>query len=188
MNTKMLRNKWVLLGLFSVLIGAVSLFFWRVTSQGESPAPARQKVVQDNPDHELKELSVQIQKKPGHTPILMRMAQIEHDQGKLADAAGHLREVVKNEPNNAEAHLDLGRVLYEKGDWPEAISETEKAIAVDPKQVDALYNLGAIYANAGNTERARSYWKTAMDTAPQSDSGKKARDSLTRLQATGAKR
>jgi len=175
------RNKRVLLGLLLALTGAGALFLLRVTSQADAPAPVRQTAVQDNPDHELKELAVQLQRKPGHTPVLMRMAQIEHDLGKLAEAAGHLREVIRNQPANADAHLELGRILYEKGEWSEAIAETEKALAANPKHVDALYNLGAIYANAGNTERARSYWKTAVDADPQSDSGKKARQSLARL-------
>ena len=178
---KLWRNKWVLLGLLLALTGGGALFLLRVTSRAEAPAPVRQAAVQDNPDHELKELAVQLQRKPGHTPVLMRMAQIEHDQGKLADAAGHLREVIQNEPANPDAHLELGRVLYEKGDCSQAIAETEKALAANPKHVDPLYNLGAIYANQGNTERARSYWKSAWDADPRSDSGKKARESLARL-------
>ena len=35
----------------------------------------------ENPEHELKALAVELEKKPGHTPILMRMAQLERDKG-----------------------------------------------------------------------------------------------------------
>jgi tetratricopeptide (TPR) repeat protein len=89
-----------------------------------------------------------------------------------------LREVLKSEPTNADAHLELGRVLYEKGDRAGGTAETERALAINPKHVDALYNLGAIYANAGDLERARSYWISAMNADPESDSGKQARQSL----------
>jgi tetratricopeptide (TPR) repeat protein len=181
---KPLRRKRVLLGLFLVLIGAGAVFLWQVASGTRERAVPRQAVVKDNPEHELKELGVQLQKKPGHTPILMRIAQIEHDQGKLEDASGHLREVVKNEPNNADAHLELGRVLYEKGDREAGIAETEKALSINPKHVDALYNLGAIYANAGDTARARSYWRNAIEADPRSDSGQQARQSLAKLAST----
>jgi Flp pilus assembly protein TadD len=94
----------------------------------------------------------------------MRMAQIERSQGKLAEAVTHLREAVASEPANADAHVELGR-----------------ALAINPKHVDALYNLGAIHANSGDTVGARSDWERAIASAPESDSGKKARDGLARL-------
>lgn len=174
-------KKWLLMGAFLVLIGGGSLFLFKVTTRSESPAAAPKTVVQDTPDHELKELEVQLQKKPGHTPVLMRMAQIEHDKGQLDEAAGRLREVIGNEPGYSDAHLELGRILYEKGDVNGAIAETNKAADANPKAVDALYNLGAIYANLGNPERARSYWNRAVAADPSSESGKKARDGLSKL-------
>lgn len=176
-----LRNRRVLFGLVLALIGGATIFLWQVASRTQRSADVRQPPIKDTPDHELKELGVQLEKKPGHTPILMRIAQIEHDQGKLADAAGHLREVVTNEPGNADAHVELGRVLYEKSDWVAGIAETEKALAINPKHVDALYNLGAMYANGGDPERARSFWKRAMDADPKSDSATKAREGLSKL-------
>jgi tetratricopeptide (TPR) repeat protein len=181
---KLLQRKRLLLGLFLVLIGAGAVFLWQVASRTQQRAVQPQAVVKDTPEHELKELGVQLQKKPGHTPILMRIALIEHDQGKLEDATGHLREVLNNEPNNAEAHLELGRVLYEKGDREAGVAETQKALAINPKQVDALYNLGAMYANAGDTARARSYWKRAIEADPRSDSGQQARQGLAKLAET----
>src|SRR5689334_14610860 len=90
------------------------------------------------------------QEETGPHAVLMRMAQIEREKGKLDEATAHLREVIKNEPANAEAHLELGRNLYEKGDVQGGIAETQQVLKIDPRQVDALYNLGAIYANLGN--------------------------------------
>ena len=183
------RRKWALRVVFLALIGGGALFLLRVDSRSHSPAPLKlPAVVQDNPAHELKELTVQLRKKPGHLPVLMRMAQIEHDQGKLADAAAHLREALVGEPGNADAHLELGRVLYEKGDRDEALKETERALVINPKHADALYNLGAIHANLGDTERARSYWDRVIASAPESESGKKARDGLARLRGSENRR
>jgi Flp pilus assembly protein TadD len=183
-----LPRKYVLLGLFLVVIGAGVFFLWKVASRAQQRAVPAKAVIKDTPEHELKELGVQLEKKPGHTPILMRIAQLERDQGKLDDAASRYREVVKNEPGNADAHLELGRVLYEKGDARGAIAETEKALASNPKQVDALYNLGAIYANIGDIEGARSYWRKAMDVDPKSESGKQARESLSKLSQAPARK
>jgi cytochrome c-type biogenesis protein CcmH/NrfG len=180
--TKPSRRKWAIRVVSLVLIGAGAVFLLRVNSRSQEPAPQNPRAaVQDNPAHELKELEVQLQKKPGHLPVLMRMAQIEHDRGELAEAATHLREALVSEPANADVHLELGRVLYEKGDRNEALKETEQALAINPKHIDAMYNLGAIHANLGETERARSYWEKVIESAPESESGKKARESLARL-------
>jgi protein O-GlcNAc transferase len=110
-----------------VLVGVGTLFFFRAPSRtGVSAVSKEPAAVQENPDHELKELAMQLREKPGHLPVLMRMAQIEQEQGKLADAEAHLREAVTNEPNNADAHLELGSVLYEKGDRDKALKETDR--------------------------------------------------------------
>ncbi len=179
---KHLPRKWVLLGVSFCVIGAGSVFLLKLTAHSEAPATAkRAPLAQDTPEHELKELGVQLEKKPGHVPVLIRMAQIEHDQGKPEDAIQHLREAVKSEPSNSDAHLELGRLLYEKGDLAAGIAETEKVLEINPKHVDALYNLGAIYANLGNQQRARSYWNRAVETDPAADSSRKAREGLTKL-------
>jgi Flp pilus assembly protein TadD len=177
------RKKWLILGAVIVVIAAGSVFLTTVatrtnssaSSTGASPAPT------ENPDHELKALAVELEKKPGHTPILMRMADLEHGKGKLDDAIQHMQQAVQSEPANKEARLELGRLLYEKGDIGGAITETEKILASDPGQVDALYNLGAIYANLGNNERAKSYWIRAAKVGGDADSGRKAREALTKL-------
>jgi len=175
------HKKWTWMTGSCLALGGASLFWWQVMSRTHAPDLAQPPEAVENPDHELKALEMQLLKKPGHMPVLMRMAQIEQDKGKLGDAAEHLREAVKTEPANLDAHLELGRVLYEEGDVPGAISETEKILVSDPKHVDALYNLGAIYANLGNAQRARSYWTRAVDANAQADSGKKAREGLTKL-------
>ena len=179
------RKKWIVMGANLAAIGAVSLFLLKVTTRSQAPAASKAApVAADNPEHELKELAVQLQKKPGHLPVLLRMAQLERQKGALDDAAGHLREAIKSEPSNPDAHLELGRLLYERNDVTGAITETEKVLVLNPKQVDALYNMGAIYANLGNAERARTYWSQAVAVDASADSGRKAREGLTKLSGT----
>ena len=179
------RKKWVGMAVSLVLIAGLSIFLVKVIQRSEAPTASRPAAAAaDNPEHELKALALELEKKPGHAPILLRMAQLERDKGKLDDAASHLREAVKTEPSSQEAHLELGRLLYERNDVSGAISETEKVLTLNPKQVDALYNLGAIYANLGNVERARSYWSRAIAADPAADSSRKAKDGLGKLQGT----
>jgi Flp pilus assembly protein TadD len=163
------------------LLGGGTVLLFRLTSVREKQAPIGQAAPPENPDHELKALEVQLERKPGHLPVLLRMAQIERDQGKLGEAVEHLRQAAAGEPKDPDVHLELGRALYEKGDQAEALKETERSLALKPDNVDALYNLGAIYANSGEPQRARSYWDQAVALDAASDSGKKAREGLSRL-------
>jgi len=178
-------KKRLLLGALMAAIGVGTFCLLRVTPGTAPPTPAaRQEPLRpgvETPEHELKALAVELEKKPGHVPVLMRMAQLERDKGKIDDAVSHLRDAVASEPANLDARLELGRALYDKGDVGGAIAETEKILAADPKQVDALYNLGAIYANLGNAERARQYWKRAVGAGANADSGKKAQQGLSKL-------
>jgi tetratricopeptide (TPR) repeat protein len=151
----------------------------RVTASQAGP-PAAANPAADRA-HEMKSLEVELEKKPGHTPILFRMAQLARETGKPADAVQHLKEILKQEPNNQEALLELGRALYEAGDIDGAIAETNRLLALNAKQVDALYNMGAIYGNLNKPDLARQYWQRAVTADPSSESGRRAKESLGRL-------
>lgn len=130
---------------------------------------------------ELESLQQQLSKKPNHTPVLLRLAQVARETGKLEEAARHLRQVLQQEPQNREARLELGRALYETGDIAGAIKETQDLLTKDPRDVDALYNLGAIYGNMKQDDSARKYWLEALAIAPGSPSGQLAKQGLTQL-------
>lgn len=138
-----------------------------------------------SPAHEKASLEDQLRKKPGHAPVLLRLAQIATEQGQHAEARGRLEELLKVEPDHLEARLELGRACYELDDLPCAIAETEKILVKDPNHVDALYNLGAIYANSGDIAKARLHWQRAVQVAPDSESGKKAAAGLKQLGGGG---
>ena len=134
-------------------------------------------------DHEAKMLAEELKRKPGHVPVLFRLAQLSEESGHPQDAARYLREAVKQEPDNADALLELGKVLFETGDVAGALEQTKKILDKQPNQADALYNLGALYANLGNADLARQYWQRLVQSSPDSESGKRAKESLTRLMA-----
>ena len=59
-------RKYSILGACLVVIAAVSLFLYKVTSHSEAPAASTERqAAADNPEHELKELSMQLVMKPG---------------------------------------------------------------------------------------------------------------------------
>lgn len=145
-------------------------------------AARRSAAASAKPDkHEAIMLAEVLKRKPDHTPVLMRLAQLAEGSGDRAEAARLLRKVVENEPDNAEARLELGRLCFEAGDVQGAIEHTGKILERQPRHGDALYNLGAIYANIGNAKLARHYWNRAIQAGPGSESSAKARTMLARL-------
>ncbi len=132
-------------------------------------------------EHELRTLHQALQKKPDHTPVLIRLAVLAAAKGRSVEATEYLKEALRHDPESAEARLELGRVLFNSGDLEGAIEETQKILKKQPKNPDALYNLGAIYGNLGNREMAEKYWRALVAASPESESGKLARTSLSQL-------
>ncbi len=179
--------------LSAAVVAAILFYRWSPARQSsaatphQAPQATAMKVqpppVQPNTEHDLKMLEKALEKKPGHTPVLMQLAQLEAAKGRLQEAEGHLRQILSETPEDPDARLELGRVLFQRGDIQGALEQTEDILKKNPTNPDALYNIGAIYANIGNRERAAVYWKQLIATDPQSASGKLAQQMLSQLQS-----
>ncbi|MBX9685210.1 MAG: tetratricopeptide repeat protein [Candidatus Obscuribacterales bacterium] len=93
------------------------------------------------------------------------------DSGKAKPASVLLRQVIRSNPNSAEAHLQLGAALaalVEDDKYDEAISEEELAIKLDPKSSSARRILGMIYANQKKFDEAISMLNEACKLKPSS--------------------
>ena len=168
--------------------GGILAFFGTLSRPPSTGAPAAATtnvgtVAPEDPIHEQASLEQQLKQNPGHTPILLRLSELAHDQGKHAEAIDYLRQALEAEPANADARLELGRALYEAGDIDGAIQETKQLLEDHPDNVDGLYNLGAIYANRNQPGLARDYWTKAVAVDALSDSGLKAQNGLQQIGA-----
>ena len=167
------------LGVFFVLGGLNSF-------HSTSP-PAPVKAIDANgpapqdPTHEKAALEEELKKKPDHAPILLRLAELARDAGQPKQAAEYLKKAVAADSKSLDARLELSRTLYEINDVEGALAETKRLLADRPNQVDALYNIGAIYANLGKADLARQYWTQAVAADPNSDSGRKSADALSKI-------
>ena len=176
----------VIIAVVPIAIGVGTLFVLNkmMSPSGSKSSPAStqtQSAVPENPAHERAALEEELRKKPGHPPILLRLAELERDAGRPSGAVPYLRQILDQDPKNEDARLELGRALYDAGDVEGALKETKQLLVDHPDQVDGLYNLGAIYANQNRLDLAREYWSKAVATAPTSDSGGRARESLAKL-------
>jgi Flp pilus assembly protein TadD len=174
--------------------GALVLILWSHPSpavptppdhpQSSMPAPTAAVSVPtagQDAAHEARMLAGALEKKQDHTPILMRLAQLASQGGRHADAQRYLHQILQHEPGNVEARLELGRELFETGDVTGALEQTNAILKTDANHTEALFNLGAIYGNLGNTRMARLHWDRLIAVAPESESGRRARQMITML-------
>ena len=136
-----------------------------------------------NVAHEKAFLAEQLRRNPGHTPILLRLAQMERSEGDLRGARQHLEQALAIDGRQVDIHLELGLVCWELGDFAAAEEHNRAVLRVDANQPDALYNLGAFSANRGNSRQAREFWLTAVRNGRNADAVDKSRNALERLKA-----
>jgi tetratricopeptide (TPR) repeat protein len=131
--------------------------------------------------HEKEMLKISLGKHPNQVPALLRLAEIESEDGDFHEAAGHLSKILQAEPDNSDASLELGKVLFQLGDVRGALEQTERILKTHPTHEDALYNMGAIYANIGDRKSAMAHWTRLAALNSNSESAQKAQQMMVRL-------
>jgi tetratricopeptide (TPR) repeat protein len=95
------------------------------------------------------------------------------EKGKLAEALSHiqyggepmkgitiLKEIVEENPNNAEAHWYLGHFSIESGQYDKAVMRFNKVVEIDDKTYsDAYFYLGKTYATLDSIDLAIESFK-----------------------------
>jgi Flp pilus assembly protein TadD len=94
----------------------------------------------------MKELQTAIELEPGDAFPRHELAALHMDEGDYRTAITQLKEVVRLEPDNFEAHLDLGICYAQKGFYAEAERAYEKAKTLSGDDLLLNYNLAALYA------------------------------------------
>jgi tetratricopeptide (TPR) repeat protein len=84
----------------------------------------------------------------------------------LAEAVGHLRESLRLNPNDAEAHNNMGGVFQRMGKFEEAIEEHQEALPLNPQLVEARYNIGVCDQALNRMEEARTQYAEAIRAQP----------------------
>jgi tetratricopeptide (TPR) repeat protein len=87
-------------------------------------------------------------------------------QGKLDEAAGHLKLALDIQPDDAEACYNLGNVLREQGKAVEAIAQYRKALDFKPDLAPAHNNLGYALMQQGEIAQAIAHYREALHIQP----------------------
>lgn len=75
----------------ALLIAGGGWLMNREKSNGSHPSQGQSEI---NPAHEKVFLIEQLRRNPGHSPILLRLAQIEHSEGDVHAARQHLEQAI----------------------------------------------------------------------------------------------
>jgi len=89
---------------------------------------------------------------PAGRPDLYVQALRARDQGNKQQAIDLLRQLLKKQPDSADAHFQLGLLYIDTERWPQAEQEFRKFVQFRPDSLEGHSNLAAIYAHSGNTE------------------------------------
>lgn len=162
-----------------MMAGGAWLFLRKPAPKSAAPQPASTL----DATHEKLFLAEQLKRNTTHTPILLRLAQIERAEGDLSGARKHLEQAVAADGSQVDARLELGLVCWSMGDLSAAEEQNQEVLKIDPGQPDALYNLGALFANRGDSRRAIELWKEAARSGRDSDAVAKSRRAIEVLEA-----
>lgn len=92
--------------------------------------------------------------------------------GQIDEALDEIREGIRLEPDNGQAHQSLARALWMgKGDFAAAIPEFERAIDLNPQAGYSYLQLSLLLAWEGELERAEKISRQAVDLQEQYISG-----------------
>ena len=83
-----------------------------------------------------------------------------------AGAANVFRELVRRDPNFAEAHNNLGLVLLQAGAAGDAQAEFIEAVRLKPRYAEAHFNLALALHQEGKEEESRAEFEQAYEIAP----------------------
>lgn len=89
-----------------------------------------------------------------------------HQQGDIAAARQAYEEVLKKEPNNANAWCYLGIALHDQRDYANAVEAYQKAVSIQPAFPIALNNLGNSLRYLGRIEESDKRFQQAIDLKP----------------------
>src|ERR1700756_1096208 len=81
----------------------------------------------------------------------IELAMLDRQSGNIESAVALLREAIRIQPQNADAHYELGLIMQSKGDNRAAVKEFRSTLLLDPNHAGAQYNLDRALAQIGKS-------------------------------------
>jgi tetratricopeptide (TPR) repeat protein len=104
---------------------------------------------------------------PDHPNAANNLAFILSDQARTVDEAFKFAQIAREKAPKDPNVLDtMGWVYYQKGNYLNALSELEESLRLNPKSALACYHYGMALYKTQAYEKARSYFKLALEIDP----------------------
>jgi tetratricopeptide (TPR) repeat protein len=138
----------------------------------------------DEVNKAIEEYKMALNADPNSAELSNGLADLYFRAGRVHDAEATARALLKNSPNDIDAHELLGRIyLRQLGEGANgvssaspsgnvldlAIAEFEKIVALRPKSVEDHMVLGQLYTVKQLPEKAEAQFKTAQAIEPESE-------------------
>ena len=128
----------------------------------------------------IEEYRLAIDADPTSEYLTSGLAELYAKTGRIRDAVLEAQDILKQDPNNLEAHKLLGRIyLRSLGDVQSgsgsdsvlklAIDQYEEIIKIEPDNVDDHLLLGRLYRLNNDLQKAESEFKIAVKLQPDSE-------------------
>lgn len=105
---------------------------------------------------------------PHHPVAKIEYANLRYRQGKLEEAEEMALGLLKANPRNTRALTLVSRILMKQARFDEAFQVLEQANFLSPKNSSRLLLLGEVFYKKGDVTKARSYYKEAVESDPES--------------------
>lgn len=184
----------------AVLFGIAGVFFgllagWIIGSQqaggrgAAEPAPAaaqggaateRQAPPLDT--QRVSELTAAAERNAADAATRVQLANLYFDAERFPDAITWYEAALKIEPRNANASTDLGLAYYYTNQTDKALAQFDRSLEIDAKHTKTLLNMGFVRAfGKQDLDGAAKAWERVIAIAPDSEEGRRARQSLEAL-------
>ena len=139
----------------------------RLPAAGEAPAQTAGQEEDKAPVVAEPEKIPQAKPAPVNIKLTYERALKAHQTGKLAEAAGLYREVIKADPLHVSAWNNLGVVRMSEKKYGMAAGNFQEALKIQHDHASAHYNLACLYARKGDKKQSLYYLKNAIDANPE---------------------
>ena len=106
--------------------------------------------------------------KPTAQPQTFDAAEQLYQAGRLAEADALCRQILAQQPNNAEALHQLGQAAYQMGNHEFALDVIRKAIALRPDRPGYYNDLGNVQVALGQNAEGIESYRTVIRALPES--------------------
>ncbi len=106
--------------------------------------------------------------RPQDLDLKLRLGAALVTAGRVDEADGLLREVIKERPNSAEGEYFLGRILFARHDMAQALQHFEKAVNLEPTRAEFRTHFAWTHLEHGNLSGALTQVNAALERDPAS--------------------